>query len=165
MGIRLQVVSHAKQILQRSLFAPAVAANIPKGHVAVYIGESRKKSTMRSKLRPHGWAENAKDGAMFLALSPNTSTLAIHAHAFFKWYLCSTFHELLNSQVRMMKASSLHGIQSDLLGHLWPLLGQKVAVEESVLHETHQRNNTHISWRSVEDKYGSLKGSGGKGKL
>ncbi|KAF6144104.1 hypothetical protein GIB67_007565 [Kingdonia uniflora] len=43
MGIQLQVVSHAKQILQRSLFAPGVAANIPNGHFAVYIGESRKK--------------------------------------------------------------------------------------------------------------------------
>ncbi|KAF6163928.1 hypothetical protein GIB67_024783 [Kingdonia uniflora] len=69
---------------------------------------------MRSKLRPHGWAENAKDGAMVLALSPNTSTLAIHAHVFFKWYLCSTFHELLNSQVRLMKASSLHGIDKPI---------------------------------------------------
>ncbi|KAF6144097.1 hypothetical protein GIB67_007558 [Kingdonia uniflora] len=43
MGIRLPMISHAKQILQRSLFSPTVATNVPKGHCAVYIGESQKK--------------------------------------------------------------------------------------------------------------------------
>ncbi|KAF6149747.1 hypothetical protein GIB67_017480 [Kingdonia uniflora] len=43
MGIRLPLVSHVKQIIRRSLFAPAVATNVPKGHCAVYIGEIQKK--------------------------------------------------------------------------------------------------------------------------
>ncbi|KAF6157808.1 hypothetical protein GIB67_038276 [Kingdonia uniflora] len=43
MGIRFFGMSHAKQILQRSLFAPTMATNVPKGHFAVYIGESQKK--------------------------------------------------------------------------------------------------------------------------
>ncbi|KAF6139957.1 hypothetical protein GIB67_023053 [Kingdonia uniflora] len=36
-------MSHAKQILQRSLFASTTATNVPKGHFAVYVGLSQKK--------------------------------------------------------------------------------------------------------------------------
>ncbi|KAF6144106.1 hypothetical protein GIB67_007567 [Kingdonia uniflora] len=43
MGIRFFGMSHAKQILQRSFFAPTMATNVPKGHCAVYIGGGQKK--------------------------------------------------------------------------------------------------------------------------
>ncbi|KAK3029046.1 hypothetical protein RJ639_040098 [Escallonia herrerae] len=42
MGISLPRIIHAKQILQRIL-SPPTASNIPKGHLAVYVGETMKK--------------------------------------------------------------------------------------------------------------------------
>ncbi|XP_010271572.1 PREDICTED: auxin-induced protein 15A-like [Nelumbo nucifera] len=42
MAIRLPGVVQAKQILRRSLPTRA-AVNVPKGHAAVYIGETQKK--------------------------------------------------------------------------------------------------------------------------
>ncbi|KAK2978315.1 hypothetical protein RJ640_017166 [Escallonia rubra] len=42
MGIRLPRIIHAKQILQRIL-SPLTASNVPKGHLAVYVGETMKK--------------------------------------------------------------------------------------------------------------------------
>ncbi|OVA12639.1 Auxin-induced protein [Macleaya cordata] len=42
MGLRLPGKSLAKQILRRSLFASVTAADVPKGHFAVYVGESQK---------------------------------------------------------------------------------------------------------------------------
>ncbi|KAF6144105.1 hypothetical protein GIB67_007566 [Kingdonia uniflora] len=43
MGIGLPLMSHTKQIIRRSLFALAVATNVPKGHCTVYIGKIQKK--------------------------------------------------------------------------------------------------------------------------
>ncbi|MBA0847502.1 hypothetical protein Goshw_018911 [Gossypium schwendimanii] len=47
MAIRVPRIMHAKQILGRSkLFANQVASNstnVPKGYIAVYVGESQKK--------------------------------------------------------------------------------------------------------------------------
>ncbi|XP_057966001.1 indole-3-acetic acid-induced protein ARG7-like [Malania oleifera] len=45
MGIRLNGMVHAKQILQRTLSAKSemVSSDIPKGHFAVYVGEAQKK--------------------------------------------------------------------------------------------------------------------------
>ncbi|KAK2978316.1 hypothetical protein RJ640_017167 [Escallonia rubra] len=42
MGIRLQGIIHAKQILHRILSPPTVT-DVPKGHLAVYVGETVKK--------------------------------------------------------------------------------------------------------------------------
>ncbi|KAF8406533.1 hypothetical protein HHK36_008621 [Tetracentron sinense] len=47
MGIRLPGIIHAKQILRRSLLnasqSVSTGADVPKGHFAVYVGESQKK--------------------------------------------------------------------------------------------------------------------------
>ncbi|KAL7237460.1 hypothetical protein ACSBR2_003705 [Camellia fascicularis] len=45
MAIRMLHISHAKQILRRSLSFKANQAvvDVPKGHVAVYVGESERK--------------------------------------------------------------------------------------------------------------------------
>lgn len=47
MGIRLPAMIPAKRILQRSLLSinksALMAANVPKGHFAVYVGETQKK--------------------------------------------------------------------------------------------------------------------------
>ncbi|XP_050233799.1 auxin-responsive protein SAUR21-like [Mercurialis annua] len=44
MAIRFPVISLAKQILRRSnLVANQAAKDVPKGHLAVYVGESQKK--------------------------------------------------------------------------------------------------------------------------
>ncbi|KAF8406546.1 hypothetical protein HHK36_008634 [Tetracentron sinense] len=47
MGIRLPGIVHAKQILRRSLLnvtqSTSMAADVPKGHFAVYVGETQKK--------------------------------------------------------------------------------------------------------------------------
>ncbi|XP_043709368.1 auxin-responsive protein SAUR21-like [Telopea speciosissima] len=45
MGIRLPAgMIHAKQILRRSLLrAIQLATDVPKGHLAVYVGEKQKK--------------------------------------------------------------------------------------------------------------------------
>ncbi|KAM7265814.1 hypothetical protein ACFE04_003497 [Oxalis oulophora] len=48
MGIQMIGLTHAKQKLQRSLSSKirtvlATSTNVPKGHVAVYVGESYKK--------------------------------------------------------------------------------------------------------------------------
>ena len=42
MAIRFQRIIPAKQILKRVLPSPDLA-NVPKGHVPVYVGESQKK--------------------------------------------------------------------------------------------------------------------------
>ncbi|KAK6916663.1 Small auxin-up RNA [Dillenia turbinata] len=42
MGIKLPVVLQAKQILRRSL-ANKLNSNVPKGYLAVYVGEMEKK--------------------------------------------------------------------------------------------------------------------------
>ncbi|XP_059647538.1 auxin-responsive protein SAUR21-like [Cornus florida] len=42
MGIRLLRIVHAKQILQQ-VFSTPVAKGVPKGHLAVYVGETEKK--------------------------------------------------------------------------------------------------------------------------
>ncbi|OVA12640.1 Auxin-induced protein [Macleaya cordata] len=42
MGIRLPGISQTKKIF-RSSFAPATTEDVPKGHFAVYVGESQKK--------------------------------------------------------------------------------------------------------------------------
>ena len=41
MGIRLLRVFHAKQILRRVL--STAVADVPKGHFAVYVGETERK--------------------------------------------------------------------------------------------------------------------------
>ncbi|XP_010263886.1 PREDICTED: auxin-responsive protein SAUR23-like [Nelumbo nucifera] len=44
MGIRLPGMVHAKALPQRSLISPsAPTTNVPKGHFAVYVGETQKK--------------------------------------------------------------------------------------------------------------------------
>ncbi|KAJ9132763.1 hypothetical protein P3X46_033600 [Hevea brasiliensis] len=48
MGIQLMGIAHAKQKLQRSLSAKiasvlATSYNVPKGHIAVYVGEGYRK--------------------------------------------------------------------------------------------------------------------------
>ncbi|XP_050233796.1 auxin-responsive protein SAUR21-like [Mercurialis annua] len=44
MAIRFPAISHAKQILRRSnLVANQAAKDVPKGYLAVYVGESQKK--------------------------------------------------------------------------------------------------------------------------
>ncbi|XP_043709370.1 auxin-responsive protein SAUR21-like [Telopea speciosissima] len=44
MGIRLPGMIQAKQILRRSLLrANHLATDVPKGHLAVYVGEAQKK--------------------------------------------------------------------------------------------------------------------------
>ncbi|XP_038706671.1 auxin-induced protein 15A-like [Tripterygium wilfordii] len=50
MGIQLMGLAHAKQKLQRSLsakianiLASSSAANVPRGHIAVYVGERYRK--------------------------------------------------------------------------------------------------------------------------
>ncbi|XP_050233792.1 auxin-induced protein 15A [Mercurialis annua] len=47
MGIQLMGIAHAKQKLQRSLSAKIASVlatcNVPKGHVAVYVGEGYRK--------------------------------------------------------------------------------------------------------------------------
>ncbi|XP_031285070.1 auxin-induced protein 15A-like [Pistacia vera] len=49
MGIQLMGLAHAKQRLQRTLSAKIRMAssnsssNVPKGHIAIYVGESYKK--------------------------------------------------------------------------------------------------------------------------
>ncbi|XP_042509444.1 auxin-responsive protein SAUR21-like [Macadamia integrifolia] len=47
MGIRLPGMIHAKQILRRSLLLAnqlaTTATDVPKGHLAVYVGETQKK--------------------------------------------------------------------------------------------------------------------------
>ncbi|KAM7470886.1 hypothetical protein LguiA_009069 [Lonicera macranthoides] len=42
MGIRLPGIVHAKQIVQR-IFSTPTATNVPKGHFAVYVGETEMK--------------------------------------------------------------------------------------------------------------------------
>ncbi|XP_010248164.1 PREDICTED: auxin-induced protein 15A-like [Nelumbo nucifera] len=39
MGIRLPGIVHAKALLRRSLLPSTSTANVPKGHVAVYVGD------------------------------------------------------------------------------------------------------------------------------
>ncbi|XP_059647554.1 auxin-responsive protein SAUR21-like [Cornus florida] len=47
MGIRLPGVLQAKQILRQSLLTASPAAvNVPKGYLAVYVGESQKRRYM-----------------------------------------------------------------------------------------------------------------------
>ncbi|XP_021285756.1 auxin-induced protein 15A-like [Herrania umbratica] len=48
MGIQLMGLAHAKQKLQRTLSgrignALAATSNVPKGHIAVYVGEGNRK--------------------------------------------------------------------------------------------------------------------------
>ncbi|KAF7144176.1 hypothetical protein RHSIM_Rhsim05G0065600 [Rhododendron simsii] len=48
MAIRMPRIMHAKQVLRRSLLtaankAASSAADVPKGHFAVYVGEGKKK--------------------------------------------------------------------------------------------------------------------------
>ncbi|KAL5858354.1 hypothetical protein ACOSQ3_005812 [Xanthoceras sorbifolium] len=48
MAIRVPGILHAKQILRQSKLSAAnqaasTSVNVPKGHVAVYVGESQKK--------------------------------------------------------------------------------------------------------------------------
>ncbi|KAL3539046.1 hypothetical protein ACH5RR_002412 [Cinchona calisaya] len=44
MGIRLfSKISHAKQILKSGLLSSATIAEVPKGHMAVYVGEVQKR--------------------------------------------------------------------------------------------------------------------------
>ncbi|KAM7470851.1 hypothetical protein LguiA_009034 [Lonicera macranthoides] len=42
MGIRLPGIVRTKQIVQR-IFSTPTATNVPKGHFAVYVGETDKK--------------------------------------------------------------------------------------------------------------------------
>ncbi|XP_059647581.1 auxin-induced protein X15-like [Cornus florida] len=42
MGIRLPGIVHAKQAIRRVLSSPA-ATDVPKGHFAIYVGETEKK--------------------------------------------------------------------------------------------------------------------------
>ncbi|CAL5341233.1 unnamed protein product [Camellia sinensis] len=42
MGIRLPGVPQAKQVIRSVLSAP-MARDVPKGHLAVYVGETKKK--------------------------------------------------------------------------------------------------------------------------
>ena len=50
MAIHLPAILSAKKILRRSLSsgkeAPSVSPNVPKGYVAVYVGEEQKKRFM-----------------------------------------------------------------------------------------------------------------------
>ncbi|XP_059660397.1 auxin-responsive protein SAUR21-like [Cornus florida] len=41
MGVRLLKIVHAKKLLQ--VFSIPVAKGVPKGHLAVYVGETEKK--------------------------------------------------------------------------------------------------------------------------
>ncbi|KAI8554144.1 hypothetical protein RHMOL_Rhmol05G0075400 [Rhododendron molle] len=49
MAIRMPRIMHAKQVLRRSSLtaankaASSTASDVPKGHLAVYVGESKKK--------------------------------------------------------------------------------------------------------------------------
>ncbi|KAB2042965.1 hypothetical protein ERO13_D02G223200v2 [Gossypium hirsutum] len=43
MGIQLTGLAQAKQKLQRTLSGRLGNTNVPKGHIAVYVGESNKK--------------------------------------------------------------------------------------------------------------------------
>lgn len=46
MGIQLMGLAHAKQKLQRTLSAKLMnngSSNVPKGHVAIYVGESYER--------------------------------------------------------------------------------------------------------------------------
>ncbi|XP_059660396.1 auxin-responsive protein SAUR21-like [Cornus florida] len=42
MGVRLLRIVHAKQVIQQAFSTP-VAKGVPKGHLAVYVGETEKK--------------------------------------------------------------------------------------------------------------------------
>ncbi|KAJ4716687.1 Auxin-responsive protein [Melia azedarach] len=50
MGFRLPVVVQAKRILQHSFFSASqsgkMAINVPKGYLAVYVGENQKRRFM-----------------------------------------------------------------------------------------------------------------------
>lgn len=47
MAIRFPAIAHTKQILRQSKFlanqATSVSTNVPKGYLAVYVGEKKKK--------------------------------------------------------------------------------------------------------------------------
>lgn len=43
MGIHLPRIVSAKQIVRRILLSQGSSADVPKGHFAVYVGESQKK--------------------------------------------------------------------------------------------------------------------------
>ncbi|KAI3441253.1 uncharacterized protein J3R85_002517 [Psidium guajava] len=43
MAIHLSSIMHAKQILRRSLLIGREAVSVPKGYLAVYVGERQKK--------------------------------------------------------------------------------------------------------------------------
>ncbi|XP_068639251.1 auxin-induced protein 15A-like [Aristolochia californica] len=64
MGIRLLSVVQAKQMLKRSLTrdrssnAAAEAAAVPKGHFAVYVGETQKRFVVPVSLLKHPSFQN-----------------------------------------------------------------------------------------------------------
>ncbi|KAI3441250.1 uncharacterized protein J3R85_002514 [Psidium guajava] len=43
MAIHLSTIMHAKQILRQSLLISKEAVSVPKGYLAVYVGERQKK--------------------------------------------------------------------------------------------------------------------------
>lgn len=58
MGIRLPGILHAKEILRRSLSRRQSSLDVPKGHFAVYVGESQARFVIPISYLKHQLFQN-----------------------------------------------------------------------------------------------------------